>query len=71
MAHRTGFTATTIGAALIKAGFAAVMVQREPSIFGLTAIAFRGVPSPGQVASAQARILTNPNLPAVLYTPVT
>jgi SAM-dependent methyltransferase len=70
MAHRTGFTGDTLGAALINAGFAAVMVQRDPSAFCLTAIAFRIRPSEEQVAKAQATILPAADRPAVLYTPV-
>ena len=70
MAHRTGFTGDTLGAALIKAGFAAVMVQRDPSAFCLTAIAFRSSPDGGQVARAQARMLPAADRPAVLYTRV-
>ena len=42
MAHRTGFTGNTLGAALIGAKFAAVMVQRSPDLFCLDAIAFHG-----------------------------
>ena len=71
MAHRTGFTGATLGAALIKAGFAAAMVQRDSSTFGLTAIAFRSKPSEDEVAKVQARILPVTDLPAILYTPVT
>jgi hypothetical protein len=70
MAHRTGFTGETLGAALIKAGFPAVMVQRTPSAFCLTAIAFRSRPSEEQTERAQARMLPAPDQPAVLYTAV-
>lgn len=45
MAHHTGFTSSTLMAALSKAGFAAVSVQRVPSTFSLWAIAFPTVPS--------------------------
>jgi SAM-dependent methyltransferase len=68
MAHRTGFTGATLGTALIKAGFAAVLVQRDPLAFDLTALAFRRGLSEEQVISAQARILPAPDQPAVLYT---
>jgi tetratricopeptide (TPR) repeat protein len=69
MAHRTGFTGSTLGAALIKAGFAAVMVQRNVAAFDLTAIAFRSRPDPAQLARAQAQMLPSADHPAVLYTP--
>jgi len=68
MAHRTGFTGSTLGAALINAGFAAVMVQRDPSAFCLHAVAFRSRPDEEQVASAQARLLPAPDRSAVIYT---
>jgi hypothetical protein len=68
MAHRTGFTGTTLGAALIRAGFAAVLVQRDQSAFSLTALAFRRGLSEEQLILAQARILPAPDQPAVLYT---
>jgi hypothetical protein len=70
MAHRTGFTADTLGAALIRAGFFAVMVQRDPPAFCLDAIAFRTQPDEEQIARAQARMLPAPDRPAVLYTSV-
>ena len=66
MAHRTGFTQATLGAALIEAGFAAVMVQREPGAYCLTAIAFCTPPSPGRQKEAQAALL-KPGEPATLY----
>lgn len=68
MAHRTGFTGSTLGAALIKAGFAAVMVQRVASTFDLAAVAFRSTPNAEQLAGAQARLLPDPGRSAVLYT---
>jgi hypothetical protein len=68
MAHRTGFTGETLGNALIKAGFAAVMIQRNPPVFDLTAIAFRTSPDKDQVMKAQAKMLPDPDRPAVLYT---
>jgi hypothetical protein len=68
MSHRTGFTGGTLGSALIKAGFAAVMVQRNQSTFSLAAVAFRKMPGTEQIARAQALILPDPGLPAVLYT---
>jgi SAM-dependent methyltransferase len=68
MAHRTGFTGETLGAALIRAGFAAVMVQRDVPTFCLTAIAFRDHPEKEQVTKAQARMLPAADRPAVLYT---
>jgi hypothetical protein len=68
-AHHTGFTSGTLGAALIKAGFAAVMVQRDPAAFCLTAIAFRSRPDGERLAQAQAQMLPAVDHPAVLYTP--
>ena len=65
---RTGFTGATLGAALIKAGFDAVMVQREAAAFCLTAIAFRSRPDREQLVRTQA-LLPASNHPAVLYTP--
>jgi hypothetical protein len=70
MAHRTGFTLGTLGAALVRAGFAAVMVQRNKFTFSLAAVAFKTMPNSEQMARAQALILPDPDLPAVLYTPV-
>lgn len=70
MAHRTGFTRDTLGAALIKAGFAAAMLQGDPSAFCLDAIAFRTRPGNDQVTKAQARMLPAPDRPAVMYTPL-
>jgi hypothetical protein len=67
MAHRTGFTGDTLAAALIEAGFAAVMVQRNSPAFCLTAIAFRSKPGQEDMATAQAQLAAG--LPAVLYTP--
>jgi hypothetical protein len=65
MAHRTGFTSGTLAAALIKAGFPAVMVQRDATAFALAAIAFRRRPNKEQLARAQAQMLAGN--PAVLY----
>ena len=60
MAHRTGFTASTLAAALIKAGFAAVMMQRSPSAFNLDAVAFRTMPTDEQMTHAQRRCCPPP-----------
>jgi SAM-dependent methyltransferase len=68
MAHRTGFTSETLGSALIKAGFAAAVVQRDAPSFCLTAIAFRSMPDETRINWAQARMLPDAGLPAVLYT---
>jgi hypothetical protein len=65
MAHRTGFTSGTLAAALIKAGFAAVMVQRDATAFALAAVAFRSRPNKEQLARAQAQMLAGHS--AVLY----
>lgn len=67
MAHRTGFTSTTLAAALIKAGFAAVMVQRNTTAFALTAVAFGNKPDAEQITKAQAQMLPAADHPAVLY----
>jgi tetratricopeptide (TPR) repeat protein len=48
MAHRTGFTAATLGTALLEAGFMTAIVQRLPASFGLTAVAFRTAPHQGR-----------------------
>ncbi len=66
MAHRTGFTQATLGAALIEAGFASAMVQREPGFYCLTAIAFRVLPSAERQQEAQAALLKRGE-PAMLY----
>jgi SAM-dependent methyltransferase len=70
MAHRTGFTGATLGAALVNAGFAAALVQRDPPAFRLTAIGFRTNPDSERLLSAQARMLPDPDRPATLYKPV-
>lgn len=44
MAHKTGFTAKTLGNALIKAGFARAKVKRGQN-FDLWAIAYKTIPS--------------------------
>jgi SAM-dependent methyltransferase len=67
MAHRTGFTGVTLGSALISAGFAAVMVQRNPAAYALAAVAFKNRPDEQVLAGAQALMLPDPDLPAVLY----
>jgi Methyltransferase domain len=66
---RTGFTSTTLAAALINAGFGAAMVQRDPAAFRLTALAFRGLPDEVQMARARAQMLPAIDQPIVLYTP--
>lgn len=67
MAHRTGFTSSTLATALIKAGFAAVMVQRNSTAFALTAVAFRSRPDKDHLAKAQAQMLSATAHPTVLY----
>lgn len=69
MAHRTGFIGETLGAALINAGFAAALVQRNQSAFCLTAVAFRSRPDGEQVTRVQATMLPDADQPAVLYAP--
>jgi SAM-dependent methyltransferase len=68
MAHHTGFTGGTLAAALVGAGFAAVLLQRNPTAFSLTAVAFRSEPGRDEIAAAQAQFV--PDLPCVLYTPL-
>jgi SAM-dependent methyltransferase len=68
MAHRTGFTGTTLGAALIAAGFAAVMVQRDLPTYSLTAIAFRRRPDAEHTAIWRARLVPAADRPTLLYT---
>jgi hypothetical protein len=67
MAHRTGFTDGTLGAALIRAGFATAIVQRNPSAFSLDAVAFRNHAGEEQIMKAQAQMLPAPDRPAVLF----
>jgi SAM-dependent methyltransferase len=68
MAHHTGFTATTLGTALIGAGFVAVIIQRDLPNFSLTGIAFRTQPDAEQMAIWRARLLPAADRPTVLYT---
>ena len=67
MAHRTGFTSTSLAQALIGAGFAAVVVQRDVNGFALSAVAYRLTPSREQLEQAQAKMLGSPFQAAVLY----
>jgi SAM-dependent methyltransferase len=60
MAHRTGFTAKTLGQALVNAGFAMVTVQRNPALFNLWAIAFTSKQSDEQLKTAQAKLFPSP-----------
>ncbi len=53
MAHRTGFTARSLGNALLAAGFATVTLQRNPPAFSLWAVAFVRSPDDVQLAAAQ------------------
>jgi SAM-dependent methyltransferase len=57
MAHRTGFTGTTLSDALLGAGFGAVCVQRNPFAFALWAIAFCEAPSDARMQAAQDAML--------------
>ena len=68
MAHRTGFTCSTLANALINAGFAAALVQRESEAFALTAIAFRTTPEREDLEKAQAHMRATSVHAAVLYT---
>jgi len=67
MAHRTGFTGETLGRALVNAGFAAAIVQRDVAAFCLTAVAFNEHPDGDQIARAQALMLPLHDATAVLY----
>lgn len=54
MAHRTGFSARTLGRALVAAGFAQYSVQRERRTLNLWAIAYPAKPTPERLARDQA-----------------
>lgn len=69
MAHRTGFTGSTLASALIGVGFAAVLVQREPDAFALTAVGFPTTPSQHALEQAQAQMLSTSVHSVVLYKP--
>jgi SAM-dependent methyltransferase len=69
MAHRTGFTGTTLGTALVAAGFAAVMIQRDLASYSLTAIAFRTRPDTDETSTWRLRLVPAADRPTVLYTP--
>lgn len=69
IAPRTGFTNATLGAALIEAGFAAALVQRETSACRMTAIAFPSMPDQARLTSAQEQMLPAADQAAVLYLP--
>jgi hypothetical protein len=66
---RTGFTSGTLAAAVIGAGFAAVMVQRDPPACAMTAIAFRTRPDAATMAALAAQLVPASEHPAVLFTP--
>ena len=51
MAHRTGFTAQTLGNALLAAGFALVKVTKDKANFNLWAIAYVTPPANADTAS--------------------
>ena len=53
MAHRTGFTARTLGQALVRAGFARAMVQRDG--FELWAVAYCRE-QPSEVIASEVRL---------------
>jgi SAM-dependent methyltransferase len=59
MAHRTGFTAQTLGRALLQAGFAQVTVQRDRR-WNLWAIAFKQQQSDAQMVAWQKAMLPRP-----------
>lgn len=59
MAHKTGFTADTLGRALAAAGFARVIARRRPPRFDLWALATRGA-----VAEAELRAKASAMFPA-------
>ena len=67
-ARHTGFTGETLAAALIRAGFAAAMVQCDPAACSLTAVAFSSAPRAEQRARAQAQMLPAHDRPAAIYT---
>ena len=49
MAHRTGFTATTLGNALIDSGFTRAIVERDEKVFALWSIGFKADQSDAQL----------------------
>jgi hypothetical protein len=49
-AHKTGFTARSLTAALEHAGFGRIFVAERPEIYEIAAIAFKQAPSPSQAA---------------------
>ncbi len=57
MAHRGGFTGTSLLASLSRAGFGFSVVQRAPTAFCLWAIAFADQPSQQVLEDAQNRML--------------
>ena len=57
MAHHTGFTASSLLAALGEAGFASSIAQRVPRALCLWAIAFAEAPSPAVLEEAQYHML--------------
>lgn len=56
MAHHTGFTAKTLGRALVQAGFATVALQRDLPRFDLWAIAFVSKPAEEVLHNARRRM---------------
>lgn len=63
MAHRTGFTARTLGQALLRAGFQKVALQRQRAAFNLWAIAYVGDITEDRLAAEQKGILPLPARP--------
>ena len=51
MAHRTGFTAKTLGNALIASGFTRAIVERDEKIYALWAIGFKAAQTDAQLKS--------------------
>ena len=57
MAHHTGFIGRTLSTALLEAGFAATLLQRNPNSLSLWALGFRELQTQEQFLTAQQRFL--------------
>ncbi len=68
-AHHTGFTEGTLAAAIVHAGFAAALVQRDIGAFNLLAIGFPTRPDEDDLARASTTMLRATAQLPVLYTP--
>jgi tetratricopeptide (TPR) repeat protein len=69
MAHHTGFTEASLAAAIVAAGFAAALVQRDIACFNLLAIGFATKPDEAGLTQAAATMLHATAQPPVFYCP--